>query len=181
MLVTYVLLAIIFTYMLAELTDSYTCSYDYCCAYMKRSSSSPTIVYTLFVRVVVRIHQHHHMEPVILVSKVCVLLLYSRTLLAHHFFSCCITMQGDEASLFTYDYGLSSQSRKLLGRDIHGKYTDYPNVCASGDRTTHTGLPDSFVQVQNNRLTIDGKKFYFAGWNIWEILEGVYNSIVVHI
>jgi hypothetical protein len=38
MLVTYVLLAIIFTYMLAELTDSYTCSYDYCCAIWKEAA-----------------------------------------------------------------------------------------------------------------------------------------------
>ena len=74
--------------------------------------------------------------------------------------------------MFPYDYGLSSQSRKLLGRDYNKKYAEYVNVCASNATTYNTGLPNSFVKVQNNRLTIDGKKFYFAGWNIWEILEG---------
>jgi hypothetical protein len=82
-----------------------------------------------------------------------------------------VTVQGDEEepSLFPYgvDYGLSSQSRKLLGRDNYNKYAEYVNVCASNGTTVGT-----FVKVQNNRLTIDGKKFYFAGWNIWEILEG---------
>ena len=36
---------------------------------------------------------------------------------------------------------------------------------------------DSFVKVQNQRLTIDGKPFYFAGWNIWEVLEGTHASL----
>jgi hypothetical protein len=94
----------------------------------------------------------------------------------HTTYSPDVTVQGDEeeASLFPYgvDYGLSSQSRKLLGRDTNNKFAEYVNVCASNGTTVHNGLPDTFVKVQNNRLTIDGKKFYFAGWNIWEILEG---------
>jgi hypothetical protein len=29
------------------------------------------------------------------------------------------------------------------------------------------------VQVTNGKFTIDGKPFVFAGWNMWNVLEGV--------
>lgn len=62
--------------------------------------------------------------------------------------------------------------RSLLGSRYGNKYAEYVNVCQSGEKIS-TGLPDSFVKVENQRLTINGEPFYFSGWNIWEVLEGV--------
>eukprot|EP00959_Pyramimonas_sp_CCMP1952_P453521 9468364-Pyramimonas_sp.AAC.1 len=78
-------------------------------------------------------------------------------------------MNKDESS--TSSSPIPSLGRSLLGSRYGNKYAEYVNVCQSGEKVSTVLPKDSFVKVQNQRLTIDGKPFYFAGWNIWEVLE----------
>lgn len=76
---------------------------------------------------------------------------------------------------------VASEGRALLGHEaddfraeVHGGMHNAldPNLALDDQVTRTTCLPsDDFVRTKNNKFTLGGRDFVFAGWNQWEVLE----------